>query len=109
MTRSLDALWPMKVAVLRTLRQPKREKKTPDGEGTEDDDLEGREDDLETAPVSVTYEPNGNVNPYRVIVRLLGESESSEGFAINISRSGKATVGEESEEEERHVGRRRRR
>ena len=58
-------------------------------------------------PVSVTYETNGNVNPHRVIVRLAGESDVEEGFAINISRSGKATVGDD-EEEGQNVRRRRR-
>ena len=62
----------------------------------------------EDAPVSVTYETNGNVNPHRIIIRLEGESDAEEGLAINISRSGKATVGDD-EEEGRNVRRRRRR
>lgn len=97
------------VAVMRSLRQPKREKRTLDGETAEEDDPEDQEDEKEAASVSVTYEPNGVVNPHRIIVRLRGESEASEGFAINISRSGKATVGEDAEEEEVGRGRRRRR
>ncbi len=92
------------LAAARSLRQPKRERKDADGEPVEDDEPE---DDAEP-PVSVTYETNGNVNPHRIIVRLEGESEAEEGFAINISRSGKATVGDD-EEEGRNVRRRRRR
>ena len=97
------------VAAMRSLRQPKREKRTPDGEVAEEDESEDQEDEKEAASVSVTYEPNGVVNPHRIIVRLHGESEASEGFAISISRSGKATVGEDAEEEEVGRGRRRRR
>ena len=92
------------LAAARSLRQPKRERKNEDGEIVED---EPEEEETEP-PVSVTYETNGNVNPHRIIVRLAGESEADEGFAINISRSGKATVGDD-EEEERNVRRRRRR
>ena len=90
------------LAAARSLRQPKRERKDVDGETVEDEPEEETE-----PPVSVTYETNGNVNPHRIIVRLAGESEAEEGFAINISRSGKATVGDD-EEEERNVRRRRR-
>lgn len=86
-----------------SLRQPKRERKDAEGEVVEDEP----EDESEP-PVSVTYETNGNVNPHRIIVRLEGESEAEEGFAINISRSGRATVGDD-EEEGRNVRRRRRR
>ena len=89
------------LAAARSLRQPEREKKNADGETVE-------EEEEEEPPVSVTYETNGNVNPHRIIVRLEGESEAEEGFAINISRSGKATVGDEEEEGSR-VRRRRRR
>ena len=95
------------LAAARTLRQPKRIRKTEDGEPAEEDG-----DALDDVPpVSVTYEPNGTVNPHRIIVRLASESEAAEGFAINISRSGKATVGDDIEEEgvRRTNGRRRRR
>ena len=91
------------LAASRSLRQPKRERKSADGETVEEEPEEETE-----PPVSVTSETNGNVNPHRVIVRLAGESEAEEGFAINISRSGKATVGDD-EEEGRNVRRRRRR
>ena len=91
------------LAAARSLRQPKRERKDADGEPVED----GEPGDDAEPPVSVTYETNGNVNPHRIIVRLEGESETEEGFAINISRSGKATVGDD--EEGRNVRRRRRR
>ena len=70
--------------------------------------MDGKLEEEAEPPVSVTYETNGNVNPHRIIVRLEGESEAEEGFAINISRSGKATVGDD-EEEGRNVRRRRRR
>lgn len=92
------------LAAARSLRQPEREQKNADGEIEE----EGTAEEETEPPVSVTYETNGNVNPHRIIVRLAGESETEEGFAINISRSGKATVGDD-EEEERNVRRRRRR
>ena len=91
------------LAAARSLRQPKRERKNADGETMEEELEEETE-----PPVSVTYETNGNVNPHRIIVRLADESEAEEGFAINISRSGKATVGDD-EEEGRNVRRRRRR
>lgn len=91
------------LAAARSLRQPERERKNADGEPVD----EKLEEEAEP-PVSVTYETNGNVNPHRIIVRLEGESEAEEGFAINISRSGKATVGDD-EEEGRNVRRRRRR
>ncbi len=91
------------LAAARSLRQPKRERKDADGEPVEEETEADEE-----PPVSVTYETNGNVNPHRIIVRLAGESEAEEGFAINISRSGKATVGDD-EEEGRNVRRRRRR
>ena len=87
-------------AAARSLPQPKREKRNADGEPSEEEE--------EEPPVSVTYETNGNVNPHRIIVRLEGESEAEEGFAINISRSGKATVGDD-EEGGGRVRRRRRR
>ena len=89
------------LAAARSLRQPEREKKNADGDMVE-------EDEEEEPPVSITYETNGSVNPHRIIVRLEGESEAEEGFAINISRSGKATVGDDEEEVSR-VRRRRRR
>lgn len=92
------------LAAARSLRQPERKPKTVDGEPAE-----GELDEETEPPVSVTYETNGNVNPYRVIVRMEGEAESSEGFAINISRSGKATVGDPEEDGGRHAGRGRRR
>ena len=79
------------------MMQPKRERNAEGGElpaGAVETEAEEEDD----PPVSITYEPNGNVNPHRIIVRLEGESEAEEGFAINISRSGKATVGDDEEE-----------
>ena len=93
------------VAASLSLRQPKREKKNADDDLDDDDE----EDEATVAPVSVTYETNGNVTPHRVTVRLEGESETSEGFTISISRSGKATVGEEEEENGRGRAKRSRR
>lgn len=93
------------VAESRSLRQPKREKKDADDDLDVDDD-----DQNETEPpVSVTYETNGNVNPHRVIVRLEGDSNTSEGFAISISRSGKATVGDDEDKNGRSRAKRSRR
>ena len=99
------------LAAMRSLRQPKREKRTPEGELAEEDadDAEDEDREQDGGPVSVTYETNGSVNPHRVIVRLKGESEASEGFAINISRTGRATVGDDEEEEERGSRAKRRR
>lgn len=94
------------IAASRSLRQPERKTRTPDGEMSDD----GAVADETEPPVSVTYETNGNVNPHRVTVRLAGESDTSEGFTISISRSGKASV-EDAEEESgrgRRVKRRRR-
>ena len=96
------------IAAMRSLRQPKRERNAEGGElpaGTEGSEAEEEDD----PPVSITYEPNGSVNPHRIIVRLEGESEAEEGFAINISRSGKATVGDDEEEGGGKRGRGRRR
>ena len=104
------------VANSRSLPRPKREKKSDASlfiDGAQIDDKgQPEEDQLESEadpPVSVTYEPNGNVNPHRVIVRLESESDAEEGFAINISRSGKATVEDDENGGGRHVSRRRRR
>ena len=94
------------LAAARSLQQPKREKKSADGELEDASEEDAKEDD---EAMSVTYEPNGYVNPYRVIVRLEDEAETSEGFAINISRSGKATVGDAEDEDDRRGGRRVRR
>ena len=88
-----------------SLQQPKREKKDEDGEIIEDDQEVG---DAEP-PMSITYEPNGKVTPHRITVRLEGESEAAEGFVINVSSSGKATVGDEEEEGRRSRAKRRRR
>ena len=88
------------IAASRSLRQPERKPRTSDGEMSDD----GAIADETEPPVSVTYETNGNVNPHRVTVRLAGESDTSEGFTISISRSGKALV--EDAEEESGRGRR---
>ena len=93
------------VAASRSLRQPKRNVRNADADAA---DGESAEEDQEP-PVSVTYETNGNVNPHRVTVRLAGEAADSEGFVINISRSGKATVGDAEEVPERRGRAKRRR
>lgn len=80
------------LASMRTLRQPPRKKESSDDDPEEDAETDAEE------PVSVTYEPNGSVNPYRVIVRPAGDDESGEGFAIEISRSGKASVGDDEDD-----------
>ena len=93
------------VARALSLPQPKREKKVgEDGEPVED--TKSSDDE---SPISVTYETNGNVNPYRITVRQEGESEAEEGFVINFSRSGKASVDDIEEEREGWRARRRRR
>ena len=100
------------VAAARSLPRPKRETKSDaslfiDGVRIDDDDKQSQEtENAEMA--SVTYEPNGNVNPHRIIVRLEGESDAEEGFVINISQSGKAMVGDDEEQGGGRVRRRRR-
>jgi hypothetical protein len=95
---------PPEIAASLSLRQPERKKK-PAFEVFNSLDInredvrigeDGQDDD--EAPVSVTYETNGSVVPHRIILRLQDASESDEGFAINISRSGKATVGEDEDD-----------
>lgn len=95
------------LAESRSLRQPKRVKLGDDGEPLPEQ--EDGEEEEEQPPTSITYEPNGIVNPHRITVRLKDESDDSEGFAIKISRSGKATVGDDEEEEEVPYAKRRRR
>ena len=98
---------PPELAAARSLKQPERQKK-PAFEVFNSLDI-GKEDEKENDsgleeddnPVSVTYETNGNVNPHRIIIRLKDASATDEGFAINISRSGKATVGEDDEDDKR--------
>ena len=90
---------PPEIAASLSLKQPEREKK-PAFEVFNSLDLHAEDEDEKTSdddepPVSVTYETNGRVNPHRIIVRLKGASATEEGFAVNISRSGKATVGED--------------
>ena len=80
------------LAASRSLRRPKREKRNADGEIEEEADGESGE-----PPVSVTYDTNGNVNPHRITVRQKDASAADEGFVISVSRSGRATVGDEEE------------
>ena len=97
---------PPELAAARSLKQPERKKLKVEvfnsldiGREDEEEEDSGLEDD--DTPVSVTYETNGNVNPHRIIIRLKDASATDEGFAINISRSGKATVGEDDEDDRR--------
>ena len=97
---------PPELAAARSLKQPERKKLKVEvfnsldiGREDEEEEDSGLEDD--DPPVSVTYETNGNVNPHRIIIRLKDASATDEGFAINISRSGKATVGEDDEDDRR--------
>ena len=90
---------PPEIAASLSLKQPEREKK-PAFEVFNSLDLHAEDEDEKTSdddepPVSVTYETNGRVNPHRIIVRLQDASATDDGFAVNISRSGKATVGED--------------
>ena len=105
---------PPELAAARSLKQPERKKLEVDvfnslDIGREDEKDKASEPEDEDIPVSVTYETNGNVNPHRIIIRLKDASETDEGFAINISRSGKATVGEDEEDDGRRKNVRRRR
>jgi prepilin-type N-terminal cleavage/methylation domain-containing protein len=96
---------PPELAAARSLRQPERKKPAVDVFNSLDinsrDETEksglAEEDEM---PVSVTYETNGSVNPHRIIIRAKDASAEEEGFAINISQSGKAVVGECEEEEQ---------
>jgi prepilin-type N-terminal cleavage/methylation domain-containing protein len=93
------------LAAARSLRQPERKKKPAfevfnslDVNKDNESDLDSDVSD-EDPPVSVTYETNGSVNPHRIIIRLTDADATDEGFAVNISRSGKATVGEDDEDQ----------
>ena len=97
---------PPELAAARSLKQPERKKSEVDvfnsldiGREDEKENDSGLEED--DAPVSVTYETNGTVNPHRIIIRLKNASATDEGFAVNISRSGKATVGEDEDDDRR--------
>ena len=97
---------PPELAAARSLKQPERKKLEVDVFNSLDigkEDEKEKDSNLEDddTPVSVTYETNGNVNPHRIIIRLKDASATDEGFAINISRSGKATVGEDDEDDRR--------
>ena len=104
---------PPELAAARSLKQPERKKPVVDvfnsldiNADREKEDEDNEKDEDEEPPVSVTYETNGSVNPHRIIIRLENASVSDEGFAINVSRSGKTTVGED-EEDDQGRGRRR--
>ena len=104
---------PPELAAARSLKQPERKKPVVDvfnsldiNADREKEDEDNEKDEDEEPPVSVTYETNGSVNPHRIIIRLENASASDEGFAINVSRSGKTTVGED-EEDDQGRGRRR--
>jgi len=104
---------PPEIAASLSLKQPERKKPVVDVFNSLDinrEDEEGKafEDENDEAPVSVTYETNGSVNPHRIIIRLKDASAADEGFAINISRTGKATVGEDEEDGGRRGNARRR-
>ena len=105
---------PPELAAARSLRQPERQKK-PSFEvfnsldiNAEDDEEKKLEEDGEEPPVSVTYETNGSVNPHRIIIRQQDASPGDEGFAINISRTGKATVWDEEDDGRRRGNARKR-
>ena len=94
---------PPELAAARSLKQPERTK--PGIEVFNSLDINREEEEPENpdeAPVSVTYETNGSVNPHRIIIRTADSSDSSEledCLVINVSRSGKTTVGDEEQEE----------
>lgn len=96
---------PPEIAASLSLKQPERKKK-PAFEvfnsldiNREEDEKKNSEEEDEGHPVSVTYETNGSVNPHRIIIRLQDASEADEGFVINISRNGKATVGDDEDDD----------
>lgn len=104
---------PPEIAASLSLKQPERKRPVVDVFNSLDinrEDEEGRTSGAEDdeMPVSVTYETNGSVNPHRIIIRLKDASAADEGFAINISRTGKATVGEDEEDGGRRGNARRR-
>ena len=97
---------PPELAAARSLKQPERKKLEVDvfnslDIGREDEKEKDSELEEDDTPVSVTHETNGNVNPHGIIIRLKDASATDEGFAINISRNGKATVGEDDEDDRR--------
>jgi hypothetical protein len=104
---------PPELAAARSLKQPER-KKSPvsvfnslDINADSEEDDESAEDD-EEKPVSVTYETNGTVIRHRIIIRRTDVSDSGDGLVINVSVTGKLTVGDdEGLDEEVARGRRR--
>jgi predicted GTPase len=107
---------PPELAAARSLKQPERKKSVVDVFNSLDINSENKQEEEtyeadEEPPVCVTYETNGSVNPHRIIVRLSDESQQEEGFAINVGRTGKVTVGDDENDREerrsRNVRRRR--
>ena len=65
-------------------------------------DTSGKDDadekkEAEKEPDHVLFATNGNCQPHRVTLRMVGEEGQDEGFVITVSRSGKLTVGDAEE------------
>ena len=70
------------------------------GNEEEDDERDRRKSgrdavEEEDIPISITYEPNGNCTPYRVVVRSVSAGEDSEGAVVSVSRSGRPQIEDE--------------
>ena len=91
-------------AITASLPQPRPPTLTNGDDEDDEDDRRGKsaKDEEDDIPVSITYEPNGNCTPYRVVVRSVGDSEDSDGAVVSVSRSGKPQIDEEDEWNRRH-------
>ena len=49
----------------------------------------------DSSPCHVIFETNGNCQPHRVVLRMVGEDGKSEGLTITVSRTGKVVIGDE--------------
>ena len=88
-----------------SLAQPREGKSAHGGEEGDEEDSSRNEDG--EIPVCITYETNGRCQPYRVFVMPSGVEDSDDAAMVSVSRSGKATIGDE--EDVRTAQRRRRR
>ena len=85
-------------AITVSLPQPRPPSLSKDDDEDERGGKPSRSKDEDTdIPISITYEPNGNCTPYRVIVRSASDSADAEGAVVSISRSGKPQIDEEDE------------
>ena len=91
-------------AITISLPQPRPPTLTNSDDEDEENDRRGKsaKDEEDDIPVSITYEPNGNCTPYRVVVRSVGDGENSDGAVVSVSRSGKPQIDDEDEWNRRH-------